>query len=82
MENNYHLTKLLNTMSEVTNQYFPKKKTSRKQYKIANNPWVTSNIFNAIKSKYELYAKYLKERSLASYSNYKIISKQINTYQK
>ena len=36
MENNYDLTKLLDTMSEVTNQYFPRKKISRKQYKIAN----------------------------------------------
>ena len=71
MKNNYDLTKLLDTMSEMSSQYFPNKKISRKQYKIANNPWITSDILNAIKSKDKIYAKYLKERSLTFYSNYK-----------
>ena len=69
MENNSDLTESLNTISEVTNQYFPRK-ISIKQYEIANNPCFIPNILKAIKSKDKLYAKYLNERSSTSYSNY------------
>ena len=72
VENNYDLTKLLDIMSEVTNQYFSWKNISHKQFYILNNnPWIIPDILNAIKSKDKLYAKYLKERSSTFYSNYK-----------
>ena len=64
METNYDFTKLLDTMSEMTNQYFPEKKISCKQCKIASNLWITLDILNAIKSKDKLNAKYLKKFNL------------------
>ena len=45
----------------MTNQFFPKKRLSRKQYKVAKHPWITPEILTAIKNKDKLYAKYLKE---------------------
>ena len=62
---------LLIILNDLTNQFFPKKRLSRKQYKVAKNPWITPEILTAIKNKDKLYAKYLKERTPVSFTNYK-----------
>ena len=51
MLNNCDINILLTTLSDLTNQFFPKKRLSRKQYKVAKNPWITPEIFTAIKNK-------------------------------
>ena len=51
MLNSCDINILLTTLSDLTNQFFPKKRLSRKQYKVAKNPWITPEIFIAIKNK-------------------------------
>ena len=71
MLNNCDINILLTILSDLTNQFFPKKRLSRKQYKVAKNPCITPEILTAIKNKDKLYAKYLKERTPVSFTNYK-----------
>ena len=40
MLNNCDVHILLTILSDLTNQFFPKKRFSRKQYKVAKNPWI------------------------------------------
>ena len=63
MLNDCDVNILLTILSDLTNQFFPRKRLSRKQYKVAKNPWITPEILAAIKNKDKLYAKYLKERT-------------------
>ena len=56
---------------------FSKKRLSRKQYKIAKDPWITPYFLTAVKNKVKLYAKYLKERTLISLTNYKTCRNQL-----
>ena len=77
--NNCDVNILLIILSDLTNQFFPKKRLSRKQYKVAKNPWIISEILTAIKNKDtgKLYAKYLKERTPVSFTNYKKCKNQL-----
>ena len=77
MLNNCDVNILLTILSDLTNQFFPKKRLSRKQYKVAKNPWITPEILTAIKNKDKLYAKYLKERTPVSFTNYKKCRNQL-----
>ena len=65
------LEKLLNLNSGLTNQHFPKKILSRRQYKMAKNPWISPDILALIKCKNKLYAKYLKNRDPSIFNEYK-----------
>ena len=58
-------------MLDLTNQYFPKKILSKKQYKISKNPWISSDILKLIKEKNKLYSKYLKHKSPVVFAEYK-----------
>ena len=77
MLNNCDVNTLLTILSDLTNQFFPKKRLSRKQYKVAKNPWITPKILTAIKNKDKLYANYLKERTPVSFTNYKKCRNQL-----
>ena len=77
MLNNCDVNILLTILSDLTNQFFPKKRLSRKQYKVTKNPWITPEILTAIKNKDKLYAKYLKERTPVSFTNYKKCRNQL-----
>ena len=65
------LEKLLNLNSGLTNQHFPKIIQSRKQHKMAKNPWISPDILAFIKCKNKLYAKYLKNRDPSIFNEYK-----------
>ena len=65
------LEKLLNLMGGLTNQHYPKKIESRRQYKMAKNPWISPDILALIKCKNKLYAKYLKNRDPSIFNEYK-----------
>ena len=54
MLNNCDVNILLTILSDLTNQFFPKKRLSRKQYKVAKNPWIIPEILTAIKNKDKL----------------------------
>ena len=75
--NNCDINILLTILSDLTKQFFPKKRLSRKQYKVAKYPWITPEIFTAIKNKDKLYAKYLQERTPLSFTNYKKCRNQL-----
>ena len=77
MLNKCDVNTLLTILSDLTNQFFPKKRLSRKQYKVAKNPWITPEILTAIKKKDKLDAKYLKERTPVSFTNYKKCRNQL-----
>ena len=51
MLNNCDANILLTILSGLTNQFFPKKRLSRKQYKVAKNPWIKPEILTVIKTK-------------------------------
>ena len=58
MFNCNNLEKLCNLIGDLTNQHFPAKTQSRRQYKTAKCPWITPDIFALIKYKNKLYSKY------------------------
>ena len=62
MFNCNNVEKLCNLIGDLTNQYFPAKIRSRRQYKTAKCPWITPDILALTKYKNKLYAKYLKNR--------------------
>ena len=69
--------KLRNLISGLTNQHFPKKIQSRRQYKMAKNPWISPDILALIKCKNKLYAKYLKNRDPSIFNEYKTYRNKI-----
>ena len=77
MLNNCDINILLTNLSDLTNQFFQKKRLSRKQYKVAKNSKITPEILTAIKNKDKLYTKYLKERTPVSFTNYKKCRNQL-----
>ena len=44
---------------------------SRRQFKISRSPWITKRILVLIKRKNQMYAQYLKQKSLSIYAKYK-----------
>ena len=70
MHGNKNLDSLITLMSNLTNQYFPPKMLSLKQYKTSKNPWIMRGILTSLKQKNRLYPKYLRTRSSNSLNNY------------
>ena len=71
MFNCNNLEKLCNLISDLTNQHFPAKIQSRRQYKTSKCLWITPDILALIKYKNNLYAKYLKNRDCSIFNEYK-----------
>ena len=71
MLNCNNLEKLCNLIGDLTNQHFPAKIQSRRQYKTAKCPWITPDILALIKYKNKLYSKYLKKRDCSIFNEYK-----------
>ena len=61
MLNNCDVNTLLTILSDLTNQFFPEKRLSRKRYKVAKNPWITPEILTAIKKKISYMQNILKK---------------------
>ena len=58
--NNIDPNNLVTVLSKSTNKHFPKRRISRKQYKLSKTPWISSDILGSIKQGNKLYANYLK----------------------
>ena len=71
MFNCSNLEKLCNLIGDLTNQHFPTKIQSRRQYKTAKCPWITPDILVLINHKNKLYAQYLKNRDCSIFNEYK-----------
>ena len=59
------------SMSALANFYFPKARQSRKQYKLAKNPWIAKDVLALVKSKNKLFLKYLKTQDPSVYAEYR-----------
>ena len=68
---NTKISSLLNLLISLTNFHFPKKRLTRKQYKISKNPWITKDILAMVKSKNKLYNQFLKTKNHVIHAQYK-----------
>jgi len=75
MRGNNDLSKLLSIMNNLTNQHFPQKMLSRRQYNKLKNPWITPDLLTIIKNKNKLYASYLKNKTPEILKEYKQLRK-------
>ena len=57
-----NINRLINCVKTVMDNIFSKTRESRKQFKIAKNPWITTDILKALKHQNKLYSKYRKSK--------------------
>ena len=75
--NNTDLNSIISLMNDLTDRHFPKKRSSRKQYKTSKNPWITPEILASIKQKNKLYTRYIKSKCPSSLAIYKKIRNKV-----
>ena len=63
---------------EIFNNSFPIKKLSRNQAKLYSKPWITKGLLKSIKTKCNLYKKFLSHPSPLNDANYKKYKNKLN----
>ena len=76
-----NITELINCVKTITDNIFPKTRVSRKQFKIAQNPWITKDILKALKHQNKLYSKYLKLKKESDYQIYTTFRNKVTCMQ-
>ena len=66
------------TYKEMYNECFHFKTISQKQAKLYRKPWITKGLQKSIKTKYNLYKKYLRHPSLHNETRYKKYKNRLN----
>ena len=74
---NTDLNSIVSLMNDLTDRLFPKKRSSRKQYKTSKNPWITPKILASIKQKNKLCTRFIKSKCSLSLANYKKIRNKV-----
>ena len=72
-----NIDELINSVKTVTDNIFPKTRVSRKQFKIAKNPWITKDFLKALKRQNKLYSKYLKSKKESDYQIYRTFRNKV-----
>ena len=62
---------LISIITKLTETYFPKKKMTRKQYKLSKKPWISKAILVSINHQKQLYAKTTKNFNTEAVYEYK-----------
>ena len=65
------MTTLISIMTKLTETYFPKKKMTKKQYKLSKKPWISKAILVSINHQKQLYAKTTKNLNTEAVYEYK-----------
>ena len=63
---------------EIDNNSFPIRRISRNQAKLYSKPWITKGLLKSIKTKYNLYKKFLSHPSPLNDANYKKYKNKLN----
>ena len=64
------LTNLIEIIDKTVNNVFPLTKRSKKYMKKFRKPWMTQSILSSVRTKHQLYHKYLRDKSEVNWRNY------------